>query len=161
MEVSFNQTTMGRTLRAKVLRRNEVYMKFQVPVLVMFGLTCVAPRAFGQKKQTPIASVAPSAEIEFRVELHRLVPSSVSVVEGSYRIRIINGVYTAPLDYALHEGNSPAAVTASSKVAGADAIKTTRAHLEGTLHPGPYVLVIAGHPDLYATITVTPQEKAK
>ena len=99
---------------------------------------------------------APPTELTFRVDLRRLVPTTLTIEEGKYRILISSGVYVVPLSFSLNLAQT------AEKVAGAKGSDRGRnVKLEADLHPGSYVLTVTGHPELISAITVTPKGGGK
>jgi hypothetical protein len=138
-------------------------MKMNLPGLLAFWfLTLFTGFAHGQAAP-PSSQIGSSragvvTELAFRAELHRLVPQALTVEEGTYRLRILTGMYVVPLEFRVHNAPSLEAATATNQVANAQTSNLNQVKLQFGLQPGQYVLTVTGHPELTAVLTVTPKK---
>lgn len=110
-------------------------------------LTVPAPVVLAQQAQVPARTLVRT--LPFRLYLNEVFPQAVTVEEGWYAIRLINGVSTEALNLTLDDEQS------RTVAAKAVASRVGRSELVVHLTPGKRVLGIAGHPKWRAEITIT------
>lgn len=107
-------------------------------VIVCMGLLSIEPpRASAQESQTPPRG-AVVKHLVVRLDLNSISPNSVTVTEGWYRIRILNGISTEALDVDIEE--AAGLRTSTAKAAQFLAKTSTTAYLR----PGKHFLKVRG-----------------
>lgn len=100
--------------------------------------------------QTPQPK-APIRVLQFRLEMDSLEPARITVKEGIYEIRVVNGLVMAPIRVDLDDDK------ATRVAAGETKGKGVRSKMLVRLTPGKRYLSVRGRPQWRSEITVEKQ----
>jgi len=118
--------------------------------ILLITAIVVSTDAMAAQTNPPVG--APRGTLYFHLELNGVFPAQLTVEEGRYWVRVINGVYTEDLTIRMDDDRGQA--VASRAVAKHQAAKSM---FQIDLRPGRHKLQIPGRPKLTCDITVTPK----
>ena len=100
-------------------------------------------------------NVVPTHVLRFHLELHEMLPKTVTVPTGKYALDVTNGAVLAPITIQVSAAGANGANAVVSETTGKAADSRVRTLF--TLTPGTYTIGIRSRPEWTATIAVTKQ----
>src|SRR5262249_188043 len=132
-----------------------LFTKMIRPVRFLHGAVLAAVLIFtaviSSAQVGPDPFPGPPRLLQFRLELHRLLPSTLTIEEGKYLLRISKGVILSDVEFRLQDAGQRVQAQGVAKGKG------ELTHIPVVLRPGQYALSVPGVPEWKCDVTVTPR----